>query len=191
MTLSPSPAFVAAVPGRRALDVLSREGREDMLDLIWAAWFASRPERTRELLVRALDDGPEAIAGVTTAAATLTLMRLRIAAAGDLEATAIVDGLLENERVMQVPPRLRRVLAASDDDRARALTRVRAEAAVRLPRRSAETISAVIGYLAGTELDPDGTDVREVPAARGFCRAAMGTLGLPFDTYMERMRTWL
>ncbi len=63
-----------------------------------------------------------------------------------------------------------------------------------MPRRSAETISAVIGYLVGTELDHDGAAmrdgaaVREVQVARGFCRSTMSSLGLPFDTYMERMR---
>jgi hypothetical protein len=197
MTLSASPTFIVAARGRRALDVLSRQGREDMLDLIWAAWFASRPERTRQLLVRTMDDGPEAAAMLATAEATMRLRRLRSAAAGDLEVTAIVDGLLEGERTMRVPSRLRRVLDASDEDRGRALNRVRAETAVRVPRRSAEAISAVIGYLVGTELDGDGTAegdgaaVREVPVARGFCRSAMSSLGLPFDTYMERMRTWL
>jgi hypothetical protein len=197
MTLSASPALSAAVPrprtldARHGLDALSRQGREDMLDLIWAAWFASRPERTKELLIRTLDDGPEAIAGVTTAAAMLTLMRLRTAAAGDPEVTAIVDGLLEEQRVMQVPRRLRRVLAAGDEDRSRALVRVRVETGVRLPRQSAETISAVIGYLVGTELDPDGTEVREVPEARGFSRSAMSSLGLPFGSYTVRMRDWL
>jgi hypothetical protein len=191
MTLSPSHAFIVATPGRRALDVLSRQGREDMLDLIWAAWFASRPERTKELLVRTLDDGPEAIATLATAEATLLLRRLRSVAAGDLEVIAIVDGLLEGEPVLHVPPRLKGVLDASDEDRSQALTRVRAEAAVRLARRSADTVSAVIGYLVGTELDPDGTGVREVPAARGYSRAVMSSLGLPFDAYTERMRTWL
>jgi len=203
MTLSASPTFIVAARGRRALDALSLQGREDMLDLIWAAWFASRPERTRELLVRTMDDGPEAAAMLATAEATLRLKRLRRAAGGDLEVTAIVDGLLESEHTMQVPSRLRRVLDASDEDRGRALNRVRAETAVHVPRRSAETISAVIGYLVGTELDHDGpgdregaavrdgTAVREVPLARGFCRSTMSALGLPFDTYMERMRTWL
>jgi len=197
MTLSASPTFIVAARGRRALDALSRQAREDMLDLIWAAWFASRPERTRELLVRTMDDGPEAAAMLATAEATMRLRRLRSVAAGDTEVTALVDGLLEGERTMLVPSRLRRVLDASDEDRGRALNRVRAEAAVRLPRQSAATISAVIGYLVGTELDRDGTaardgtGVREVPVARGFCRSTMSSLGLPFDTYMERMRTWL
>ena len=193
MALSHSPAFIVTVPGRRALDVLSRQGREDMLDLIWAAWFASRPEGTKEMLVQGLRGGPEREAGAATATAEarLLLTRLRTVASGDLELMAIVDGLLEGGRTTRVPVRLRRVLEASDDDRARALTRVRAESSVRLPPRSAETMSAVIGYLAGTELDTGGNGIHEVPAARGYCRAVMGSLGLPFDAYMERIRGWL
>ena len=191
MALSTSPAFIAVAPRRRAPDTLSHQGREDLLDLIWAAWFASRPERTKEMLLRALDDGPEAMATIATAEATHLLTRLRNAAADDAEVVAIVDGLLERHGTTGVPIRLRRVLAASDDDRRRALTRVRAETSVRLPRRSAETVSAVIGYLVGTELDHDGTRIREVPAARGYARAAMGSLGLPIDSYMGRMRDWL
>jgi hypothetical protein len=191
MALSPSPAFIVAGPGRRALDALSRQGREDLLDLTWAAWFASRPEPTKALLIHALDAGPEAMAGVATAEATYRLARLRAAAADDAEVVAIVDGLLEQRDATGVPIRLRRVLAASDDDRRRTLTRVRAETSDRLPRRSAETVAAVIGYLVGTRLDHEGMDPCEVPEARGFARAVMGSLGLPFDSYMSRMRGWL
>ena len=178
-------------PRPRALDVLSRQGREDMLDLIWAAWFASRPERTKELLVRALDDGPEAIAGVTTAAATLTLMRLRSAAAGRPGG--------HGDRGRAAGGRARAAGAAEAPTRARRERRRPQPGADPRPRRGGRPPAAPIcrddlgGHRlpCGTELDPDGTDVREVPAARGFCRAAMGSLGLPFDTYMERMRTWL
>ena len=191
MALSTSPAFIAAAPRRRAPDTLSRQGREDLLDLIWAAWFASRPDRTKVLLVHALDAGPEAMANVATAEATHLLARLRRAAAGDTEVVAIVDGLLEGDGAMNVPVRLRRVLAASDDDRRLALARVRAETSLRLPSRSAETVSAVIGYLVGTRLDRDGTDACEVPEARGYARAVMGSLGLPIGFYTGRMRAWL
>jgi hypothetical protein len=191
MALSTSPAFIAAAPRRWAPDTLSGQGREDLLDLIWAAWFASRPERTKVLLVHALEAGPEAMATVATAEATHLLALLRRAAAGDAEVVAIVDGLLEREGATSVPIRLRRVLAASDDDRRRALTRVRAETSLRLPRRSAETVSAVIGYLVGTRLCRDGTDASEMPEARGYARAVMGSLGLPIDSYMGRMRSWL
>ncbi len=100
MTLSPSPSVRRRLARPRALDALSRQGREDMLDLIWAAWFASRPERTRELLVRTMDDGPEAVATLATAEATLRLRQLRSRAAGDQEVMAIVDGLLEGEHTM-------------------------------------------------------------------------------------------
>jgi hypothetical protein len=191
MALSTRPAFIVAAPRRWALDTLSRQGREDLLELIWAAWFASRPVRTKETLFRALDDGPETMARVATAEATYLLARLRGVAADDAEVVAVVDGLLESEGGMSVPIRLRRVIAASDDDRRRAVTRVRAEASVRLPRRSAETVSAVIGYLVGTELDRDGTDACEVPGARGYARAVIASLGLPFGGYMGRMRSWL
>ena len=74
MTLSPSPALLVATPGTPALDMLSRQVREDLLDLAWAAWFASRPERTKALLVHTLDDGPEAVATLATAEATLLLV---------------------------------------------------------------------------------------------------------------------
>jgi len=191
MMLSASPAFIAAVPARPALDALSRQGREDLLDLIWAAWFASRPQRTQDLLVHALDDGPEAVALLATAQATVLLRRLRTVAPGDAELMGIVDGLLEGELMLHVPPRLRRVLAAGDGDRRRALARVRAETGIFLPRHAAEAVSAVIGYLIGTELGGDGTEVREVPRARGYCRSVMSSFGLPFDSYMGRMRGWL
>lgn len=131
------------------------------------------------------------MAAMATGEATLLLMRLRSVAAGDPEVVAIVDGLLERHAAIGVPIRLRRVLAASDHDRRRALTRVRAETSVRLPRGSAEMISAVIGYLVGTELDRDGTKVREIPQARGYARSVTGSLGLPIDSYMGRMRGWL
>jgi hypothetical protein len=191
MALSTSPAFIVAAPRSRALGALSHQAREDLLDLMWAAWFASRPDRTKETLVRALDDGPEAMARVATAEVTCRLTRLRSAAADDAEVVSIVDDLLERHGAAGVPIRLRRVLSASDDERRRALARVRGEASARLPRGTAETVSAVVGYLVGTELDRDGTDAREVPEARGYARAVMGSLGLPIDAYMGRMRGWL
>jgi len=192
MTLPLQYKTIAINPVRSAIDGLTREGRAALLDLTWAAWYTSRSEAAKVMLAGALSDDPLEVAraaGVCTGA-NLKLMRLRRIAADDREVVAIVDGLLAGSPVLRVPDRLTRVMAASDDDRRAMLLQAQAEVAL-LPRHNAGTLAAVVAYLVGTEVDYERAAVVEVPSARGFSRAVMHTLGLPFDDYMARMRSWL
>jgi len=192
MTLQLTTSNPRATTVRPALDRMTPDGRDALLDLMWAAWYSSRSNRDQALLAGLESSDPLDVARAAgiTAEASLKLMRLRRLAAGDVEVVALVDGLREGSPLLHVPMRLRRVMGASDDERRRMLHLARTETA-RLPRPSAEAAAAVLGYLVGTQVEYERARVLEVPLARGFSRAVMSALGLPFGGYTARMRTWL
>lgn len=187
-TPSPYPQF-AEVP---VIDRLTIEGRAALLGLAWAAWHSSRPDAARRLLAGIGSDDAVAVAraaGVTTEA-SLKLLRLRRVAAGDRDITTFVDDLLAGTPVLHIPARLRHVVEATDGDRRRMLGHARADLAA-LTAEDATVVAAVIAYLVGTEVDYASAVVREDPMARGYTRSVLRALGLPFDTYMPLLRSWL
>ncbi len=192
MTLQFRPTTPRTAPTRPALDGLTAEGRDALLDLMWAAWYSSRTPAAKELLADIESGDPlrAALAAGVTTEASLKLMRLRRVAVGDPDTIAIIDALREGAPHLHVPMRLRRVMAASDDDRRRMLVLAQDEIAT-LPPHSAEVIAAVLGYLVGTEVDFAAARIIEVQETRGFSRAVMQALGLPFGGYMARVRAWL
>lgn len=192
MTLQFPTTNPRTAPTRPALDGLTAEGRDALLDLMWAAWYSSRTAAAKELLadIESGDPLQAALAAGVTTEASLKLMRLRRVAVGDPDTIAIIDALREGAPHLHVPMRLRRVMATSDDDRRRMLVLAQDEIAT-LPPRSAEVIAAVLGYLVGTEVDFTAARVIEVQETRGFSRAVMQALGLPFGGYMSRVRAWL
>jgi hypothetical protein len=175
-----------------AIDRLTVEGRSALLGMTWAAWYSSRPDDARRLLAGIGSEDALAAAraaGVTTEA-SLKLLRLRRLAAGDPDVMAMVNDLLAGTPVLHVPARLRHVVETTDGDRRRMLEHARADLAT-LPRVDTHVIAAVIAYLVGTEVDFAAATVREDPRARGFTRSILQALGLPFDTYMPMLRSWL
>ena len=145
MTLQFRPTTPHTAPTRPALDGLTAEGRDALLDLMWAAWYSSRTPAAKELLAGIESGDPlrAALAAGVTTEASLKLMRLRRVAVGDPDTIAIIDALREGAPHLHVPMRLRRVMAASDDDRRRMLVLAQDETAT-LPPRSAEVIAAVL-----------------------------------------------
>jgi hypothetical protein len=180
------------LPEAPVIDRMTIAGRSALLGLAWAAWYSSRSEDARALLAGIGSNDAVAAAraaGVTTEA-TLKLLRLRRVTADDPEVKAIVGGLLAGAPALHPPVRLRKVTEATDDERRRMLARARCELAT-LPREDAAVIAAVIAYLVGTEVDFERSVVREEPMARGYTRSVLQALGLPVDSYMPRLRSWL
>ena len=175
-----------------AIDRMTTDGRSALLGMAWAAWYSSRPEDARRLLAGIGSEDALAVAraaGVTTEA-SLKLLRLRRVAAGDPEVTGLVDDLLAGTPVLHVPARLRHVVEASDGDRRRMLEHARADLATLRPEDRG-VIAAVLAYLVGTEVDYAAAAVREDLLARGYTRSILEALGLPINTYMPQLRSWL
>jgi hypothetical protein len=194
MTLPLPPLTTDARPlaAAPAIDRMSQPARAAILGLAWAAWYSSRSDDARTALAGAASSDPLAVARAAgvTAEATLKLLRLKRVAAGDAAVVALVDGLLAGGPVLAVPLRLRTVMLASDVERQRMLGRARAAVAA-LERDDAQVIAAVIAYLVGTQVDLVAAIVAEDALARGYTRAVLQALGLPFDGYMPRLRGWL
>ena len=82
------------------------------------------------------------------------------------------------------------VVEASDGDRRRMLEHARADLATLRPEDRG-VIAAVLAYLVGTEVDYAAAAVREDLLARGYTRSILEALGLPINTYMPQLRSWL
>ena len=185
---TPSPA----VPPRPALGILTPAGRAALLDMTWAAWCSTLPDDAVASLAGVGAGRTDEAAGAAQLASevTLKLLRLRRIAVGDAMVTELVEGLREGRTILNIPHRLYTVLAASEEQRITLLTRVQAEVEL-LPVDAADTVAAVLAYLVATRVDLEAGGLVEAPEARGQTRALLQALGLPFASYMPRLRAWL
>lgn len=175
---------------------LDERTREALLDLMWGAWFASRPENLQQTLFRsgAGDQYAQLSAAAGTSGDILKLMllgeRLR-ASGGHEDALQAISGLQDGLLVMHVPPRLERVIAATDDERAQLTVLVRQGIADRLSDESLADLAAVLVFLLEVQPSPDGETLVRTKAPPAFLGAVLSDVGLPVDRHESLVAAWV
>ena len=177
------------------LKELGQPARDALFDLMWGAWFASRAPTMRQLVFAAVagDEFWSLLAAQASSGDILKLMLLegRLEASGtNPDAIAAIRGLQDGLLVMHLPPRLERIVKATDQERVRLARLVQLSLPGALNESALTDVAAVVSVLVEFEPSGDGAGLDRAAPAPAFVANVLSSLGLPPDRHDSLVDQW-
>ena len=178
------------------LSTLDQDVRDALLDMMWAAWFASRAPRLQQTLFAAVggDEYSALVGAQETSGDILKLWKVDQhlgATNGDGDARTAIKGLLDGLLIMHLPPRLERVVKANDAVRVRLANTAKSGVAGALKPAAAHEVAAVLALLVEVQPIGDGSKLARDDDRRGLTSRVLPDLGLPINGYDAIVDSWI